>query len=519
MSELASPRSIIAGYRQPQQTSYFGIAPRKDDYSTDPAQLGDTTTLTGSLGGLLKAGVNSVANAGARLFNSGTPSTTFEQRNADFPAQNQQRYATPGVAPAPNPLTPAPSARSAYKMMSAHTPGEVLSTPAAPTQAAPVAAPTGATRLRRAPATPQMFNGNPEDPPQGFGEEPKPLAPMISEQTDAAGVMPAATQAALPATGGSRMYGADGTNGGFGFTKNDDGIVERMFSLRQRTPAEDAAHPQEFQPAFAPAPKDMSPGSQGAWEQEQAANALVNRPFGFKTAAALLAQRQQAEVEANNLRAHGVSQQNANTSLMNVASEVNTRDAELPGNLLKQQSDLLTANGLRGKTAADTTKINLENQFYPTTVGTENMLKGAQAGYYRAHAAQADAITENTPNKAEMNDATNATRLAVQQEKGAELQAKTEAAAQEAALPEAMKMGIPVKDAVAYRRAGGTPKVATSALNPFGESKTGYYRNGKLMTPADISAAATTPGYTPSGKYTPEGKPILIDAKGNKFVQ
>ena len=205
---------------------------------------------------------------------------------------------------------------------------------------------------------------NPEnDPPAGFGEAPRAMRPKVIELTDAAGAMPTAVANQLPLD----------ENGGYAFTGDRGDNVERMFYLRPRTAEEDAAAPAVYnQGVYPEAETGMSPGSQGAWELDQERDAMVNRPFPFKTEAAMQARRTLQETTANNLRNFQVNQQNADTSAAGTLSQNLERETLLPGKVLEQDSSLLTDEMGRQKTAEEIKGMPAERD-----------LKTIMGGYYR----------------------------------------------------------------------------------------------------------------------------------------
>jgi hypothetical protein len=220
----------------------------------------------------------------------------------------------------------------------------------------------GGSFRRAAPAVEPALRGNPADPPAGFGETQRAAGPRIVELTDAAGAMPTALANDLPVD----------QDGGYAFTGDRGGNVERMFYLRPRTAAEEVAAPPIYnQGEYAAAEKDTSPGSQGAWELEQERDAMINRPFPFKTEAAMLARRTQAETRANNLRTYLVNQQNADTSAAGTVSQNLERETLLPGKVLAQDSALETDAMGREKTAEEIKGMPLDRE-----------MKSTMSGYY-----------------------------------------------------------------------------------------------------------------------------------------
>jgi len=485
--------------------SYFGLPAKLDDYETNPEKLGNTSTLSGALGGLAKAGVNGLVNAGVRTYNAvaatGTPTTSFEERNAAFPAANVRRYQPQGVAPAAAVLPAAP--RPSLRMLASHTPGQTYAPAPTPQAVAPVAA---RPSLRRSAAAAPLA-GNPPDPPQDLTAQTPTFRPTITEQTDASGVVPADWQARQAPTGGPAGYSADGTNGGFGFTRNADGTVDRMFTLRQRTAAEDLASPREVQAEAAPAVVDMSPGSQGAWEREQR-NAALTEGVWSPRARAKIIQDQQAldETGANNLRTNRVSQQNADSLTSHYRTTDKRTEALLPGEQEIQGSALATARQSRLSQAQ---KDALELAGFPV----EQAEKIARTGYYRK---QGDAVAAKAD-----NDVVLEKQRMIEEGKLKALEAKNNSPTlkADAAFAESLAPAtglLPSEAAAAVK--GGYRKVQKAKSRWFGpDQKAGLVNDvGQLYDPA---APALPAGYRASGKLTPDGRPILLDAKGNKFVQ
>lgn len=374
----------------------------------------------------------------------------------------------------------------------------------APTQKGKAAAPS-ARKYRPVVQPQRALPGNPPDPPQGFGETPSTsFRPMISEQTDAAGVLPASIASQVE---------IGGDNGGFGFTKNADGTVERMFSLRQRTAAEDVAAPRETnQGVYPAAAKDMSPGSQGAWEREQK-YANLNGLMSAKDKALIMqTDDAQEETRANNLRSFSVSKQNADTTLMDKASEVVARDSELPikldkGLLENQFYPQVTRASLR-KSAADATGQELTNQFYPQVVTSELGLRGAATALTQAQAAKVPVETAALASNNVLEK-----QAMINAQKQLELEARNtapinKADAEYAALT-AGSTGLLPSEVAAGTKAGYR-KVQKAKSKWFGPDQQAGLVNdkGELFNPG------VPAGYKLIG--TSGGKPVYQDANGKK---
>ncbi|OHD22877.1 MAG: hypothetical protein A2Y38_15870, partial [Spirochaetes bacterium GWB1_59_5] len=262
----------------------------------------------------------------------------------------------------------------------ASTEGAYQTTPAAPAATATPVAPRSSLRKTAPAAVAAPLAGNPPDPPQDLAPQAPAYRPMISEQTDAAGVLPASVAAGVE---------IGGANGGFGFTRNADGTVERMFSLRQRTAAEDLASPREVQPEAAPTVIDMSPGSQGAWEQEQRNTALTEGIYSPRARAKIIQDQQTLdETGANNLRTNRVSQQNADSLTSHYRTSDRRTNALLEGEVLTQESGLATARQSRLSQAQ---KDRLELEGFPVDMS----LKKEQTNFLRKNGEAVAAKTSS----------------------------------------------------------------------------------------------------------------------------
>lgn len=345
-------------------STYFGLPGRiNTTYETDPAKIANTTTLSGALGGLVRAAVGGMANLGIRAYNAvaatGVDPRTADQRNADFAAEETRRYQSPTTFVGGG-MRAAATAPAAQPMTTSWEPSPL------PVRSQ-VAPPTGG--LRRAAAQSAVSQPDEEGLRSASSAAP---GPMVTEMTDAEGVMPASIARQLPATSSGDLFAADGTNGGFAFTTNPDGTVGQMFGLRQRTPEEDKAYAAQAaaQPAVsdvATPPASPAPGtpgwagSQAEWEYNHHLDSLLNRPLGLRVLAQMIAK------------------QNADTIASHYATEDMRSRALLPGDVETQRSQLATAAGLRGKTAAETTELNLKNQAFPAVTAADLGLKSAQA--------------------------------------------------------------------------------------------------------------------------------------------
>ena len=358
------------------QSTYFGFPQMQDNNETDPSKLADTTTLTGAIAGLSKAAINGIANGVGRIWNTGAPTTTMEQRNADFPAQNLKRYDTPGGSPFSLPVAsaatialPAPSRATAVTPSGYPAPVDSGPTLQAGYMANPNPLPVprrGGARAIAASATLQPVTPDAPSAPAGPG-------PMVSDVSSrfsqgSGPVRPFDAQgAALSGNSGDFSYSADGTNGGFGATTNPDGSI-KMLALRQRTAAEDVAHPQEFQPT-APAAPVLRPGdpgwtgSQAAWEHDQQ---FANMgPMSAAQRAAII----QKDQEIKDLYAHNtMADSTALLGARALAGHYGTLDREtgalLPGKVGLQGSELATAattrDQMRNNMAIATAKLGPE---------------------------------------------------------------------------------------------------------------------------------------------------------------
>lgn len=448
--------------------SYFGLPAKLNDYETDPTKLGDVKTLGGALGGLAKAGVNGLVNAGVRTYNAvaatGTPTTTFEGRQAAFPAANLRRYEARGAAPVQAAQTPALGLRPS--MIAAHTPGERLTAPVAPAPQA--AAPS--YRRPQAAAVPQR---------------PVPIStPTVSYSAEE----PVAESAGRGyiEQGGVRMYIA-GSKAYDGLGSTGEAQFDSAPAYRKR--AGDVGYT----------------GSQEAWEDAQAATP-DGEPFFFKRRALALEQQKQAETEANNLRTYRVSQQNADTTEAGTVSQIAERDTLLPGKVLDQGSDLQTAASYRNSLRAAAAKTDLEAQFYPEMT--------------RADIAYKNALGEGVRSKSDA-DLTLEKQRMIEEGKLKALEARNNSpmVKADAAYAESLAASaglLPSEAAQAVR--GGYRKVQKAKNKWFGPDQQAGLVNdaGQLFDPA---AAAIPAGFKASGKFTPEGKAILVDAQGKKFVQ
>jgi hypothetical protein len=268
--------------------------------------------------------------------------------------------------------------------------------PAARPAAAATVPPIGRTNPAQATRAPQARRARPIAAAAGIQtaalreETPAPAGPvpMIGENTAIAGKPFDAAAADITGQPGEFSQSFDGTNGGFGLTRNADGTVDQMFTLRQRTPEEDKLLDQREalrtqQNPVAAIGKDMSPGSQGAWEREQEIAAMLNRPGGLKTAEVVRSIDADRETAANNLRKSGIDQQNADAQTRHYGTEDLKTTAMLPLDIAGKQSDLLTADAGRTRTAAEIKKIGEETRLLPLEFAEKKAaatLKAAQEG-------------------------------------------------------------------------------------------------------------------------------------------
>jgi len=296
-------------------------------YETDLSKLAASSPISSvvSLGAspLMQKVVGGVGN-----FFSGVASPdnrTAAQKATAFSDQVTQRYAPAGARTTPQPSSSyqggdtgweAPASRNgasadALRLNSVSRMSDGTSTGqaafAASQQASPAPPYRGArvSSGRAVPMTQPTVSWSdspvaPVDPGPMISEVPQPAADFV------------ANDYALPQ--GVSDNGGMATQGG------------RTFLLRQRTADEDAAYAQQAKDqatnpqnqgitvdknGIAYGARDMSPGSQGAWEKKQELDEMLNRPFGLKVAKLANDQGTLAETIRNNSMNFGVNQQNA----------------------------------------------------------------------------------------------------------------------------------------------------------------------------------------------------------------
>ena len=442
----------------------------KTYFETDPQKLGDTTTLSGALGGLLKAGTNLVGNVGVRGYNTVgkafTSTTTFAERNAAFPAANVRRYQPQGVAPVTPVAAPAPAARPDFP---AHLERDILARDRA---SAPATPQTARPSLRRAVAAPAGRPVPMTTPTVTFSAEaPEAQAP------DRGYIESGGTRYYIP---GSQAYDGVGATG--------PAQVETTPSFRKR--AGDVGYT----------------GSQDEWEDDQAASKINSRPFGFKMAAAQLALRQQGETEENNLRTNAVSRQNADTLQGHYRTTDRRTTALLPGEVEAQGASLR-------KSAADAENQELVNEWYPKVTQSGLDQSEALQGYYRqtGNAAEAKVGTDLTLEK----------QALVNEQRQRELEAKNNSpiVKADAALAEAVAptVGLLPSEVSAAMRTGYRTPQKEKKPRLFGLLR--GQSAGMVNAQGEVYDPTAPAGYTPTGTFPPEGKPIYKDAQGKKFVQ
>jgi hypothetical protein len=333
-------------------------------YETDPGKYVDPTAnplrrIGQALKGLAVAPVAAAANSmfgdkNGQLWNDSDPVSTFASRQVS-------RFETPAGGMKlglPSASTAAASPAPAGNISGLNWQG-VLPTGQKKTNAPRVVA--KAPREVPGPHTQYPLEEAPPD-----------ANPLISENTSMIGKQFDSQAASITGEPGEYRYGADGTNGGFGLTRNADGTVEQMYTLRQRTPEENAIadadmarwekeHP--FGTEGVPQPVDMSPGSQGEWERERKIETMLNRPYGLKTGELVRRMDADAETAYNNQVVNGIRQQNADADSNYQGTMAEIAQKMLPGNLSKQQSDLVTSIFDRRKTAAQTGQIEEETKY------------------------------------------------------------------------------------------------------------------------------------------------------------
>jgi len=234
--------------------------------------------------------------------------------------------------------------------------------------------------------------GNPEDPPQGYGMDTSPIStdpgPMITEQSDASGVLPASQVAQI----GGPIGTADGTNGGLGLTANADGTVDKLFTLRQRTAAENAISPIKAQPvqAAAAAPTTTYGDSNGVYQLAPGQNPPPD--FANMTAGQMVASHQQQKWAANNagigLTNAQAQHQGADIAHMGNQDAVSTFLAPYQAGEMGSGANLknVTAGSITAKTPAEvkdleahTANINSMSQHYDALTKTEDALRAGKA--------------------------------------------------------------------------------------------------------------------------------------------
>ena len=439
----------------------------KTYFETDPYKLGAASGLSGVLA-LPKAAINSIANVGVRGYNAVgkafTPTTTFAERNAAFPAANVRRYQPQGVAP----VTPvaAPPARPDFP---AHLERDILARDRASAPATPQAPRPSARRAVVAPAG-----------------RPVPMTtPTVTFSTETPEAQ--APERGYIESGGTRYY-IPGSQAYDGVGATGPAQFEAAPSFRKR--AGDVGYT----------------GTQEEWEDDQVAAKINSRPFGFKMAAAQLALRQQGETEENNLRTNAVSQQNADTLTGHYRTTDRRTTALLPGEVATQGAALR-------KSALDAKNQELVNEFYPEATQADIDAKKGLTGYYRqmGTAAEAKVGTDLTLEK----------QALVNEQRQRELEAKNNSpiVKADAALAEAVapSVGLLASEVSTAMRAGYRTPQKEKKPRLFGLLR--GQKAGMVNAQGEVYDPTAPAGYTPTGTFTPEGKPIYKDAQGKKFVQ
>lgn len=270
-----------------------------------------------------------------------------------------------------------------------------------------------------------------------------------------------------------------------------------------------ATGPAQFEsaPSFRKQAGDVGyTGSQEEWENDQTAAKINSRPFGFKTAAAQLALRQQGETEANNLRTFGVNQQNADTLTEHYQTQNRRSNALLPGEVATQGASLR-------KAALDAKNQELVNEFYPAATQADIEQKKGLTGYYRQVGNAAEAKSGN-------DTAVERLQMTIDQQKAA-LEAKSDDA--ELKLLAANDPNFNAK----YAASGGT-------LAGYKAAERRATELGAVFKPAPFKSGVIGFRTTNNaGWYTPDGKAVsaadltsgnavvatATDAKGQKWVK
>jgi len=183
----------------------------------------------------------------------------------------------------------------------------------------------------------------------------------------------------------------------------------RTFLLRQRTADEDAAYAQQAKDqatnpqnqgitvdknGIAYGARDMSPGSQGAWEKKQELDEMLNRPFGLKVAKLANDQGTLAETIRNNSMNFGVNQQNANTNTANIGSVIGERNTLLPVKVAEGAAGVGLTRAKTGETIQTTENLGKTGQTIIPLAQSEIGVRGAQVKNLASEVANRDAMTQ-----------------------------------------------------------------------------------------------------------------------------